>query len=326
MAMDMPQNGLDASYAFCRRQCRRAGSSFYVGFRLLPHEKRRAMDALYAFMRYTDDLTDSPELADIRDELISLWRTRATKALSGDLAGLEAALQSWNMQDTAKESLLTSDPKLRQLFFGDLLLPALADTAERFQIPHEHLLAVIDGVAMDLHPQTYATFDDLRPYCERVASAVGLACIHVWGFHGPEALQHATNAGIALQLTNILRDVKEDGQTGRLYLPLADLRACGYSADDLWAGVDNEGFRRLMAMEIARAETFYRDGVLLMECLKPQGRRIFGLMMTTYYALLNNIAQRPAEVLRGRIRLSKSKRLALAARWALFPTKKINLS
>ena len=113
---------------------------------------------------------------------------------------------------------------------------------------------MIDGVEMDLTPRRYETFDELERYCERVASAVGLACIHIWGFRGPEAFEPARQAGVALQLTNILRDLKEDAAAGRVYLPLADLRRCGYSVDELLAGVANDAFLRLMRFEIERAE------------------------------------------------------------------------
>jgi len=275
--------------------CRLASSSFSIGFFLLPREKRRAMNALYAFMRHTDDLADGPPLNSPRHEVLAAWRASVHHALSGDFT-------------TAENS--------------ELLLPALVDTVERFQIPHEHLFAVIDGVEMDLTQRRYETFDDLRLYCERVASAVGLACIHIWGFRGPEALAYARSPGIALQLTNILRDLKEDAQGGRVYLPLADLQQCGYSVDDLQSAVDNKQFRQLIAMEVSRAEEFYRDGAELIKWLEPDGRRIFGLIMATYHELLREIAKRPAEVLHRRIRIGRLKRLQLIARWALLPARK----
>ncbi len=184
---------------------------------------------------------------------------------------------------------------------------------------------MIDGVEMDLDRRRYETFDELRPYCERVASAVGLACIHIWGFRGPEALEPARQAGIALQLTNILRDLKEDAAADRVYLPLADLRECDYSVDDLLVGVADQRFHRLMAMEAARAERFYADGAELMEWLEPAGRRIFGLMMTTYQSLLKKIARRPADVFRRQVRLSGLKKFQLAARWSLLPPRKASL-
>jgi len=208
---------------------------------------------------------------------------------------------------------------------SSLILPALADAVRQFQIPPEHLFAVLDGVEMDLDRRCYETFDELWRYCDRVASAVGLCCIHIWGFRGPDAFAPARQAGIALQLTNILRDLKEDAAAGRVYLPIEDLRQCGYSADDLLAGVADGRFRRLMAMEIARAERFYADGAELLESLAPPGRRMFGLLMATYHALLHEIARRPASVFRRRIRLSRLKKLQLLARWSLWPPRKGDL-
>jgi phytoene synthase len=198
-------------------------------------------------------------------------------------------------------------------------LPAVADVVARFHIPPQHLRAVLDGVEMDLSPPRYETFDALTQYCERVASAVGLACIHVWGFRGPEALEPARSAGIALQLTNILRDLKEDAQAGRVYLPLDDLRQCGYTVEDLQRGITGPAFRRLMDLEIGRAEQFYRDGAQLLAWLEPPGQRIFGMMTATYHSLLLKIASRPEEVFQRRIRLSRAKKLRIAARWALLP-------
>ncbi len=199
------------------------------------------------------------------------------------------------------------------------ILPALADAVARFHIPVEHLRAVIDGVEMDLQRHRYETFDELRLYCERVASAVGLACIHIWGFRGPGAFEPARQAGIAVQLTNILRDLKEDAAADRIYLPLADLRACGYGIADLAAGVVDPRFHRLMAMEVDRAEQLYDAGRELMSWLEPAGRRIFGLMMATYRSLLRRIGRRPADVFRRRVRICRPTRLRLAARWLLWP-------
>ena len=184
---------------------------------------------------------------------------------------------------------------------------------------------MIDGVEMDVDGRRYETFDELQKYCERVASAVGLACIHIWGFRGPEAFEPARRAGIALQLTNILRDVREDADAGRVYLPLADLRQCDYSVADLLTGVADPRFRRLMALEVARAEQFYDDGSELMDWLDPAGQRIFGLMMATYRSLLRKIARCPADVFRGPMRLSGFAKARLAARWWLLPPRKAAL-
>ncbi len=290
--MTNSQQMIEVSYEACRRICRQAGSNFVASFLLLPRPKRRAMRALYAFMRHTDDLADNPDPLPARTEALARWRTALDRALSDDLEPAD-------------------DERA--------ILPALADTVRQFRIPTEHLHAVIDGVGMDLCRRRYETVAELEGYCRRVASAVGLACVHVWGFRGPEAFEPAEKCGLAMQWTNILRDIKEDAAADRVYLPLEDLRQCDYTVDDLRAGVADERFDRLMAMQLDRAEQYYRQAEALFDWLDPQGRRVFGLMLTTYRALLAKIRRRPRDVLRKRIRLSRLKKLQLAARSFLKP-------
>ncbi len=290
---------IEASYAACRCLVRRAGSNFPAGFRLLPAAQRRAMDALYAFMRHSDDLADDrtdDRPSDSAREALAQWRSDLDDCLRADAAPAEFR----SPQATA-------------------LLPALADAVRRFQIPPEHLWAVLEGVEMDLDRPRFEDFAALAAYCQRVASAVGLACIHIWGFRGPEAFGPARDAGIALQLTNILRDLKEDAAAGRVYLPLDDLRQCGYSVEQLQRGVTGPAFRRLMELEIGRAEQFYRGGATLLDWLAPPGQRLFGMMMATYRALLRKIARRPEDVFRRRIGLSGARKLQIAVRWTLLP-------
>ena len=296
-----------ASHRACRRLTRQAGSSFPAAFCLLPPAKRQAMHALYAFMRHSDDLADDPLPGRSPRESLRQWRGALEKALSGDtaLGDVDAC--------------------------GRELLPAVVQTVREFQIPPESLLAVLDGVEMDLEPRVYATFDELAEYCQRVASAVGLACIHIWGFstgnasgaclgaRPADALKPSRSAGLALQLTNILRDLNEDAQRGRIYLPLEDINACGYSTEELHNGVVNRPFLRLMAMEIDRAEQFYREAAELPRSLHKDGHRIFGLMMETYHALLDAIRRKPADVFTRRVRGSRLRKLWLAARWSLLP-------
>ncbi|HUT10408.1 MAG TPA: squalene/phytoene synthase family protein [Thermoguttaceae bacterium] len=291
--MNVSPEVIDAGYDACRRMARRSGSSFYPSFFGLPREKRRAMDALYAFMRHTDDLADDPQ-ADDAAEALRQWR-----------AALDAARKD-------RFDRIGNVPHQE-------LLPAVADMLRRYRVPPEHLHAVIDGVEMDLKRRRYETFDELEGYCERVASAVGLACVHIWGFTGREALEPARKCGIALQLTNILRDLREDARVDRVYLPLEDLRRCGYSVEDLKNGVADGRFLHLMDFQIHRAQWFYREGAELMQWLEPSGRRIFGMMTSTYRAVLRKIERRPAKVLTRRVRLGRLKKLQLALRWALLP-------
>lgn len=294
--MSFAPETLDASHAACRRTARRSGSSFYPCFFLLPRPKRRAMEALYAFLRHTDDLGDDPRPEGGRRAMLVEWRASLERALGGQ----------WGLGD-------------------DPILPALAHAVREFRIPERCLHHVIDGVEMDLDGRRYETFDDLAVYCRRVASAVGLACIHVWGFRGDEALAPADACGIAFQLTNILRDLREDAARGRVYLPLGDLRACGYSPEELLAGALDARFDRLVRLEADRAQGFYHEAGGLFDCLDQRGRRIFGMMVSTYHRLLERIASRPREAFARRVRLGRLEKLWIAARWALLPPRRTDL-
>jgi phytoene synthase len=197
------------------------------------------------------------------------------------------------------------------------ILPALADTMARFSIPPACLHAVIDGVTMDLDGRTYETFDELCGYCEKVASAVGVACIHVWGYRDHAALEPARRCGIAFQLTNILRDLKEDADRGRVYLPLEDLRRFGYTREELQRGVRDARFRALMRFQIARAEQFYHDALELKRWLTPDGQAALGAMTGIYRELLDEIKRRDGDVFSGRVRVSGWRKARIAAWWLL---------
>jgi len=311
--MNLSRKAVRASYAFCRRLSRGAGSNFYAGFLLLPRAKRRAMDALYAFMRHTDDLADNPEPARSRREALVGWRAALDHALQGNF-GVHPNDRFHRHREEYPEDCA-----------GAAVLPALVDTLRRFEIPRDYLHAVIDGVEMDLEKRRYETFEELQQYCQRVASAVGLSCIYIWGFHGPQALEPAGQAGIALQLTNILRDLKEDVEADRVYVPLEEMRQCGYTVDDLRQRIVNDRFRSLMMMQIQRAEQYYADAAELLGWLEPDGKRVFGMMMSTYRAILARIKRRPEDVLARRVSLSRRKKLQIAARWTLLPPREAAL-
>ncbi len=305
--MNPTPEAVEASYDACRRLVRRSRSNFRLSFLGLPRSKRRAMDALYAYMRHTDDLVDDSLPTELRRRSLVEWRSALSRALQG---GFDPAARRNPQNGRGADSEYPT---------GRELLPAVVDTVDRYEIPPEHLRAVIDGVETDLAQTCYESFDQLEQYCENVASAVGLACIHIWGYRDRRAFEPARKCGIALQLTNILRDLKEDAQQGRIYLPAADMRECGYSAADLAGGVADERFARLMEYEIGRAEWFYREGAELINWLEPEGRRIFGMVMATYHALLRKIKRRPAAVLTGRVSLARTRKLQILARWTLLP-------
>lgn len=281
---------LATSYAHCQRLARRSASSFYYSFLLLPKRKRLAMCALYAFLRRTDDLSDSFQPVEVRRRALEDWRHSLQRALGGA--------------------------------FDDPLLPALADTVESFHIPPEYLTATIDGVEMDLDHARYDTFAELEHYCELVASVVGLACLRIWGCDSPVAQRPARRLGVAFQMTNILRDLGEDAGRDRFYLPQEDFRRFDYTPDDLRAGIRDERFRRLMRFEIERTEQLFTEGAELEPWLEPEGWRVAGSMTAVYRALLAEIKRLDGDVLTRRVRLSRWRKMRIATRWLLWaPTR-----
>ncbi len=292
---------VEASYAACRQISRRAKSSFYAGFLLLSGARRRAMDALYAFARLTDDIVDGPGPREQRRMLLAGWRHAVEEALG----------RCREPTGIGVPEKVGSDVPLASV----AVLPALADTVERFSIPPEHIEAMLDGAAMDLDHNRYETFDELAEYCRRVASSVGLACVRIWGFRGAEVFPPAEKCGIAMQLTNILRDVREDLARNRVYLPQAELRQHGYTEADLRAGVADARFHRFMTGQIVRARRYYDEGKQILPWLEPNGQRVCGVMMDRYRTLLDAIARRPEAVLHGRVRLGVLTKARLAFHW-----------
>ncbi|HXG09130.1 MAG TPA: presqualene diphosphate synthase HpnD [Gemmataceae bacterium] len=272
---------LARSYGYCERLARREAGNFYHAFRLLPRPQRRAMCALYAFLRVADDLSDSPGPPEQKRIQLEAWRRQLDRALEGE--------------------------------YRHPLHPAFHHAVTTWNIPREYLHAVLDGVCMDLGPVRYETFAQLYHYCYRVASAVGLACIHIWGFAQEKAKEYAEAAGIAFQLTNILRDLGEDAARGRIYLPREDLERFGYSEEHLRHGRRDARFRALMNFEVERARHYYDVAWPLADLLPPTGRSVFLVMARTYQALLDAIVRRDYDVFSGRVRLSPWHKLWLAA-------------
>ena len=275
-----------SSLAYCRRVARRANSSFPLAFRVLPPAKRNATTALYAFFRLTDDLADGPG---VKRTALAAWRTRLDAALAGS-------------------------PSHR-------CHAAVADAVRTFGVQPEHLHAVIAGVETDLDPVRFETFAELYPYCYRVASAVGLACLPVWGYADPAATAKAAGpaeaAGIAFQLTNILRDLGEDLARGRVYLPQEELARFG-CPPEAWPARP-PAFRELMRFQAARARDYYRRADELPGLLSADGRAVFRVMAGVYRRLLDEIERRDFDVFTERIRVGKwAKAKVLASAW---PTK-----
>ena len=222
-------SALARSYRYCEEVTRREAGNFYPAFLLLPTPQRRSMCALYTFMRIADDLSDEPTPIPIKRQQLADWR-----------AGLRSALAGKFQHESH---------------------PALYDTVTKYRIPARYLEAVIDGVEMDLEPVAYRTFADLRNYCWHVASVVGLSCIHIWGFHGLDAIRFAEDAGLAFQLTNILRDLGEDAARGRVYLPQEDLDRFGYTVERLRQGVCDASFEQIARYELTQALDDFGDAL-----------------------------------------------------------------
>jgi phytoene synthase len=269
------------SYDYCRALARRTARNFYYSFLTLPRDRQRAMCVLYSFMRVTDDLGDSDEAEAVRAAELEKWR----------------------------ESLLRACEK------GECehpVLPALVDVIEQYRLPINYLLDVIAGVKMDVRPVLFTTFSELADYCYHVAGAVGLACIHLWGFHDDRAPAAAVDCGTAFQLTNILRDLREDAARGRFYLPEEDLVRFGLARDDFGHGCRDERFDRLMEFEIARAREYYTRAGALAGYLDPAGKPILETMLRIYGGLLDEIERRRYDVFTRRIELSCGRKLFIA--------------
>jgi phytoene synthase len=274
---------LEQSYAHCRAVSKRRARNFYYSFVLLPLEKKNAMCAIYAFMRYCDDLSDEPGAT--RSAMIH-WREALTEALAGR-------------------------PD------GNPMWPAFLDSVERYSIPHEYFYEMIEGVASDLEPRAIANFGELYQYCYRVASVVGLTTIHIFGFTSQDAVPLAEKCGVAFQLTNILRDVREDAVLGRVYLPEEDLSRFGVAVDDLKNGRRTEQFGRLMEFETERARRYYRESAPLLNLIEPKSRPSLWALIAIYSRLLDHLAASHYDVLTRRISLSSLEKSWIVLRAAL---------
>lgn len=288
------QSQLVVAYSVCRSITRTAAKNFYYSFLVLPRRKREALCAVYAFMRRCDDISDdnSAPISDRRSKLAD-W----LDALQNAAAGRP-----------------TDDP----------VLLALADTQRRYKIPLELLEQLAAGTAMDLQEEEqedepgfarsaiflrYQTFDDLAQYCYRVASVVGLVCIKIFGYREAAAEPLAERCGMAFQLTNIIRDVKEDAAMGRVYLPQEDLNRFGLTADDLSGTPDAVRWRPLLAMEADRAREFYRAAEELIPLVHEDSQPALWVLVTIYQSLLEKIAAKQFDVFGDKISLTVSEKV-----------------
>jgi squalene synthase HpnC/squalene synthase HpnD len=276
-----------SSYDECKRVARAAASNFYYAFHMLPEPKRRALCALYAFMRLVDDVSDdsgatSAESVAAKQRGLACWRGLVDDAYAGEVS-------------------------------GHAILPAFADTCSRYSIPARYFHDLIAGAEMDLTEPSYATFDRLREYCYRVAGTVGLTCIHVFGFRDPRAPDVAERLGIAFQLTNILRDLPADLKMGRVYLPQEDLERIGVRETEL-AGPLTPRLAELIAFEADRAWRYYAEGAEIVGMVEKDSRAALWMLARTYSSLLARIETRGYDVFSARVRLSTAEKFGILVR------------
>jgi phytoene synthase len=283
------------AYSVCKGITRTAAKNFYYAFLVLPRRKRQALCAVYAFMRRCDDITDDTSLTfPERRQKLDTWLDALHRAQQGQP---------------------TDDP----------ILLALTDSQSRYSIPAGLLDELAVGTAMDVEDAEaaahtsntpgltiqYKTFEDLRLYCYRVASVVGLVCIHIFGYRNPEAEPLAERCGIAFQLTNIIRDVKEDAAMGRVYLPEEDLAKFNLSVSDLLSSPDPARIKPLLALEADRAREFYVAGEELIPYISEDSQPALWVLVGIYRALLEKIAEKQYDVFTETISLSRWTKLSI---------------
>jgi len=277
------------AYSVCKGITRTAAKNFYYAFLVLPRRKREALCAVYAFMRRCDDIADDPKFSPAeRRQQLDNWLDALHRAQQGHPT-------------------------------DDAILLALTDAQRRYAIPAGLLDELAVGTAMDVEESEssthaantpgltvqYKTFDDLRAYCYRVASVVGLVCIHVFGYRDPAAEPLAERCGLAFQLTNIIRDVKEDAGLGRVYLPEEDLAKFNLTAAELLATPDPARFRPLLALEADRAREFYASGEELIPYISEDSQPALWVLVTIYRSLLEKISQKQYDVFTAKVALSR---------------------
>ncbi|HEY0406930.1 MAG TPA: phytoene/squalene synthase family protein [Pyrinomonadaceae bacterium] len=276
---------LERAYRYCQQTTRAHAKSFYFCSHFLPREKRRAIYAVYALCRHVDDAVDAAGIRGERDAL--------------------AAVERWRAElDAVYTSGRANSP----------VLLAWRDMLTRFRIRQELPLELMRGVLMDTHIKRYETWEDLRVYCYRVASVVGLMSSEIFGYEEPRTLHYAEQLGLAMQLTNILRDVGEDARMGRIYLPQEDARRFGYTEADLLGGKLNEPFFALMTFEIERARSLYREAERGIPLLAAEARFTVLLAARLYARILDEIERNGYDVYTRRAHLSLAGKLRAAPR------------
>lgn len=291
----MSRISIEESRNWCHELMRSAAKNFYYGMSALPAPKRNAMFALYSFMRHIDD---------IADDAVDAGAEKATAV---------AQLEHWR---AATHAALAGDEPQHVMF------PALREAMHRFCIPPDLLDSAIDGQLQDLQGCHYVDFEQLRRYCYCVASTVGIAAVYIWGFHDSQAIELANDRGIAFQLTNILRDIREDFARGRIYLPENELVQYQVNLSQEIDGRGSAGFTELMRFQIGRAESFYANSAGLELLVEADARPTLRTMTAIYHGILRKIARDPAAVLKKKVRLSAMQKMAEVLRQAWLEDKR----
>jgi len=275
---------LDEAYDYCKKLTEKSGPHFSVGFRFLPPAKRRAIYAVYAFCRYADDIVDEHQ----------------------DQA-LEPLLQAWEAE---LERCYQQKPE-------HPITVALADAAQHYPIPKSGFLGLIAGCRMDLEVSRYPSFQDLMVYADLVATTIRDLSLPIFGYTDSKGIRLGRSLSTALQLTNIVRDVGEDLDRGRIYLPLNEIKAAGYSETELTNKVKNEAFLKMMAFQCQRIRRYFDEASDLIPVVEADSRLAVSLMRNVYVALIDRIEKNPFDVLDTQIRLSLADRGKVVAQTLL---------
>lgn len=270
------ENSLRQAHAYCEQITRENSRTFYTATRIMPRSQRRAIRGLYAFCRTSDDVIDEA---------------------SGDR---EAQFAAW------QEAVLHTTPEP-----DDLVLSAWADTRHKYQVPDKYVEQLLDGVAQDFTTHRYDTFGELAEYCYGVASTVGLMSMHIIGFSGPAAIPYAVRLGVALQMTNILRDVGEDWHNGRLYLPQEELAHFGLTEADIDAGIVDDRWRSFMRFQIARTRRLYRESMPGITMLNASGRFSVAAAAELYRSILDDIEANDYDVFNRQAHITDGRKVAM---------------
>ena len=275
---------LKDAYEECRLITKREAKNFFYAFVTLPTKKRRAIYATYAFCRHCDDAVDRS-------------------------ASLESKVKALRSLSAQLDNAYKNKPE-------GAVFVALSHSAQTYNIPQSYFQDVINGVEMDLTKNRYASFDELRLYCYRVASVVGLICLEIFGYKDPKAREYAIDLGLAMQLTNILRDVQEDIGQDRVYLPQDEMKMHGYSEEELMNEVRNDAQKRFMAFQVERAWKLFRSGGRLLPYLSMRSRGCPAVLAQVYMRILSRIEANDYNVFDGRISLSSREKLfVMATTW-----------